>query len=239
MKKEKQPYSKKKAIVITTIGICTFALSFVSIFIGIILEENNYSSNIYVPFFIIFLVLNFLDIIFLIYHYNGLVLREVQKKLDKTMEVGCVQYRNVDTKPEQFLADNKFKLIDEGYFHKKKFSFTKDYINIYIKKIKTDDLENTIKQQFEKFDNFNFKTKNKCLILIIEKEEVNDDDLKTITNISSVFTSMEVIPMAYCDLSLIALFDSVKKDLYLVPPVNKLSFYSLGYKFCKKMFNIK
>ena len=235
-----KPYTKRKSITILSISIIGFILSIGSLLIGVALLENNYDDNIYLPFCFAFFPLMILDLIFLIYHFPGLMLHDIKKQMDKTKSIGYECFEDINEDVIGFLNTNHFTLLEEGYYHKRKFSFFKDYVNFYIKKVYSQNAKATINTQYSKFDSYQFKRNHKCFILFIEMENVSEEDLETLVENASIFISMEIVPNIMDDASVIVILDNTKKCAYCVPPgKNKFSFYNLGYKQMKKILNVQ
>lgn len=238
MKKEIKPYSKKKSIIILIIGILGIVIAFASLMTGAIMQDNGMDSKIFLPFCIAFFPICIFDVVFLIHHYPGIVLREVQEQLEKKSEFSV--YKNVEFDITELINTRKFKMLDEGYYYRKVFSFTKDYINYYVKKCSSTNIKETIDDEFNKFDSYEFKRSHKCLILFIEKDELVEDDFNAVSEISNVFISTEIVYQMINDISLIVLLDKSNKCAYVAKPgKNKLSFYNCGYKFIEKVLKEK
>lgn len=234
MKKEVKPYTKKKSITILIIGVLGMLLAFASLFAGAIMQSKGVVSAIYLPFCIVFFPICVADIIFLVYHQPGIVMRDIKKQHNKNNDFEIIENANFDV--EKLLETKKFKVINEGYLYKKKISFLKDYINYYVKKCESINIEETIDLEYKEFDKRNFKCFNKCLILFIEKEQIADDDLKIVSKISNIFIASEILPQVIRDTSVIVLLNRSNHSAYIVRPgQNKISFYNCGYKLVKKI----
>ncbi|MDE6660893.1 MAG: hypothetical protein K2J93_03590, partial [Anaeroplasmataceae bacterium] len=125
-------------------------------------------------------------------------------------------------------------LTEEGYYHKKKFSLYKDYINFYIKNIYSHNLLDTITTQQDKFDSYQLKRHHKCFILFAETENVTEEDLKVLeeTQHAAIIFSL---PNMISDVKMVVLIDTTKQCAYCVPPgKNNYSSYKAGYNLIKK-----
>jgi len=122
------------------------------------------------------------------------------------------------------------------YYYKRKISFTKDFINYYVKKVNSFDIVETIKKEFDIFDEYKFKRNNICFLLFIEKDEITNEDLDVLLERSNIMISLEVIPNIINKTAVISLIDKSNKQLYIsLPGKNKLTIYNSGYKFAKKI----
>ncbi len=235
-KREVKPYSKKKYITIMVIAVGLFVLTFVLIAIGAVMQDNGVDSKIYVPFCIAGFGAIIFDIAFLFYHFSGLMGHEIDSKVDKINKKGYETF-NAYVDDVGIYCDAKgFTMCYEGYFHKRKFSFWKDYVNCYVEKVYSMDISQTVKNQFKKIDAAESKRRNKCYVLFIEKENIIKEDLDFLLEQSTVFIAGGgYIPVA----AVLVLLDRTKRCAYCVPAVGaKLSLYSYGYKLAKKILKV-
>lgn len=236
-KRDIKPYTKKKSFLVLIVGVLGLIVSFACLFTGVILQYKGVSKLIYLPLCISFFPICIADVIFLIYHQKGMVLYDIEKQLSLSIEHNIEVLENLNNDIEKILINKKFKLIEQGYYHKRTFNMNKDFINYYFKITSSFDIEQTIKEEFDKFDLCKFDRYNKCLILVIEKNDVIESDLKCISNLSNYIISQEVIPHQIHDTAFILLIDKIHNKAYCVKPgKNKLSFYNACYKFVKKFF---
>lgn len=129
-------------------------------------------------------------------------------------------------------------MLDEGYLYKKKFTFNKGFVQYFVKKCFSNNIQETLNQEFNRFDACQFEPTNYCLILIVEKEEVNKEDLDAVSKTENVFISMEIVSQMINSTSIIVLLDKSKRCMYLLPSgKNKLSIYHVGYKLIKVILN--
>lgn len=183
-RREREPYTKRKSVTILIIGVVGLALAFTSLSTAAILQSNGVDSKIYTPFGIAFFPICIIDVIFLIYHYPGITLYEFNKQMEKEdLEV----LSNINTDIVAYCVRNKFTLLEGGYYYKRRFSWSKDYVNYYILKCESSDIKETLDNEFNKFDSYNFQKRNKCFILFIEKDNVDKDDIKLLVESSYIY----------------------------------------------------
>lgn len=237
-KRERKAYSKKKTIIILSIGVLGLILGFASLIIGAVLQEAGISDGIFLPFCIASFPIWIGTVIFLIYHQPGIILRDIEKQLSKTKETGLDILENITFDIESYCNQNGFKLLEEGYYQKRKFNINKDYVNYYIKKVVAVDAESTIQKEFAKFDSCEFKRNNKCFILFIEMNDIDEEDIACLLKVSNIMISNEIVPNITNNTSVIVLVNRDKKTAQLcLPGKNKLGLYNIGYKFVKKILN--
>lgn len=238
-KKEPEAYSKKKYTTVLTVSIVVFAISFLMLLVAAILQENGVDSRIYTPLGIACFPLMVLDIIYMLRHHSGMSLYQMEKQMKSTIEAGCEVFENINTDIKAYCEANKFERLNEGYYHRRKFNFAKDYVNYFVQKTYALDVGETIEQQYERFDACEFKKSNVCLLLFIEKDHVDQKDLEVLTGITSLYLGVEAMMTTMGQTALTVLIDREKGCAYCVPPgKNKLSFYNIGYKQVKKMLHV-
>ena len=238
-KNEPEAYSKKKYATVLTVSIAGFVISFLMLLIAAILQENGVDSRIYTPIGVAFFPLVVLDIIYMLRHHSGMSLYQMEKQMKSTMEAGCEMFENINTDIKAYCEANKFEWLNEGYYHRRTFSFSKDFINYYVQKTYAVDVGETIEQQYGRFDACALKKSNVCLLLFIEKDRVDQKDLETLTGITSVYLGVEAMVTTMNQAALTVLMDREKGCAYCVPPGNnKLSFYHIGYKQVKKILQV-
>ncbi len=235
-KREVKPYSKKKYITIMVTAVGLFVLAFAMLAVGAVLQENGFDDKMFVPCLIAFFVIMIVDIAFIFYHFSGLMGYEFDSKVNKINKTGYETFNAYVDDVGIYCNANKFTLQNEGYYHKKKFSFWKDCVNNYVEKVYSTDIAQTVDNQFEKIDSAEFNKNNKCYVLFIEKENITKEDLDFLLEKSSVFIAGGgYIPVA----AVLVLLDSTKRCAYCVPSSGaKLSFYNYGYKLAKKILNV-
>ena len=183
LRRREENYTKRKSVTILIIGSWT-CISIYLIIYSSYLQSNGVDSKIYTPFGIAFFPICIIDVIFLIYHYPGITLYEFNKQMEKEdLEV----LSNINTDIVAYCVRNKFTLLEGGYYYKRRFSWSKDYFNYYILKCESSDIKETLDNEFNKFDSYNFQKRNKCFILFIEKDNVDKDDIKLLVESSYIY----------------------------------------------------
>ena len=138
-KKESKKITKKSY---NFIIILVFSLMGLGLFLMILTEiipENDSNKWIYPTLGWSFFGLIVISLVILFVNYKRLRIYELEKKAQKVQTSGYLTINNVsiNTIKENL---NKFKYFSSGYYHKRNFSFLKDYINYYIKFINSDDI---------------------------------------------------------------------------------------------------
>ena len=238
-KREPEAYSKKKYIQIVVIGIGLGILAMISLGLGALLQDLGQPGAVYLPFCIAFFPLIIADIVFLIHHHPNMVMYELEKQWNQVQEGGCRLIENPKWQIEDFCNAEKYKRLEEGYYHRRKFNLQRDYVNFYIRTCTLDDARMSLEQQFSRFDGYEFKSKNKCLIIFAEKSGVTDEDRQALVDCANAFLSVESVAPGMMDTALVVLRDTQTGKAWCVPPgKNKLTLYNTGYKLAMKILNI-
>lgn len=237
--KNKKPMSKKAYTAFTVVAIAVFVLAFALLAAAGIVQDRGGSDTVAGVLGGSFFVLLIADLIFILANYKKLTEYEFEAKAKKIENSGFITLENAtQEKLLRALEANKFKLTDGEYYHKRKFSFTKDVINYFVKCEEYTDLDKTLECEFDKFDGKDYSHTNKCLILYLYADEVTEKDRETVMEISKTFISIETTAnLSRFDTNVIVLADRISRKAYLVP-ISKasISVYAHGVKMIKKLF---
>lgn len=238
-KREPEAYSKKKYTQTLVIGIGCFALGVISLAVGASLQDRGLPGAVYLPFCIASFPLIIGDVVFLIYHWPGMHMYELEKQWNQVQEAGCRVIENPKWQIEDFCKAEKFKRLVEGYYHRRNFSLVRDYVNYYIRTCTLEDVRMSLEQQFSRFDGYEFKGKNKCLMFFAEKNGVTDEDRQALVDFANIFLSIESTVPGIMDTTFVVLRDTQTGKAWLVPPgKNKMTLYNVGYKLALKILGV-
>ena len=241
----KKVATKKKYWTIIISSCSLFLLGFVFLFIAAGIQSGGGNSTLYSIFGISFFPCCLIALIILLSNKSTLIEHEVKSKFDGVDE--CKYKKVTDISINQIINNlTKFKFKNElGYYHLSKFTFFKGTINYYIKiidDINNDSLEDTLKAEIDKFNNLNINKKNKCLIIIIQKESICESLLESFTIGSKMMIMYDVAlqPCSFYDASILLLYDKSNQTLYYVESSQfGFSVYKYGIKMLKKLLDIK
>lgn len=237
-KREPEAYSKKKYTQITILGIGLGVLGAASLGVGAVLQDLGRPAAVYLPFCIAFFPLMIIAVIFMIHHHPGMVMYELEKKWNQLQEGGCQRMEAPKWLIEDFCKAEKFQYLPEGYYHRRKFNLQRDYVNFYIRTCPMEDVRSSIEQEMNRFDGYEFKGKNKCLILFAEKSGVTEDDKQALVDFANIFISIESVAPGVIDAAFVVLRDNQTGQAWCVNPgKNKLTLYHTGYKLAMKILN--
>lgn len=230
-KVDRESFTKKELIRYYIIGILGLVFGFASGIIAAFLQESGVSPWVYVPVGLMFFPIIIVDIGYMIVLYPRAFSKEINKKIEKQSnnQIESFYLENIDCIKNRL---NKYHFINEKYYYKKYCSFTKDYVNYFFLFKKTTNLDNTVKNECELFDELYSNKKHKCLILVVSGE-YNDEDLDYLKQFVLVNTMTSMLQVN--EAVVLCLYDEAKKELYMIPSNIKLSFYNFGYKNIKKI----
>lgn len=228
---DRESFTKKELIRYYIIGIIGLVFGFAAGIIAAFLQESGVCPWVYVPIGLMFFPIIIVDIGYMIVLYPRAFSKEINKQIEKQSnnQIESFYLENIDCIKNRL---NKYHFIKEKYYYKKYFSFTKDYVNYFFLFKRTTNLDNTVKNECELFDELYSNKKNKCLILVVSGE-YNDEDLDYLKQFVLVNTMTSMLQVN--EAVVLCLYDEAKKELYMIPSNIKLSFYNFGYKNIKKI----
>ncbi|MBQ9745979.1 MAG: hypothetical protein IJW21_04080 [Clostridia bacterium] len=238
MKKDKKQMDKKAYTVFTAVAIGLFVLAF-ALLAGAGIVQDSGSDKIAGVLGGSFFVLLIADLVFILANIKRVMEYEFEAKTKKIETGGFATLANVtEAKILAALQEGKFTLHDGEYYHKRKFSFGKDVINYFVKCAEYENLNETLTQELDKFENKDYKHTNKCLLLFLFADEVTEEDRADVMEISKNLISLETtLSLPQFDTSVIIAVDKMSRKAYFVP-INKtsISVYAHGVKMIKKLF---
>lgn len=239
--KNKKELTKKGYIKLMILCLGLFLLTFTLLGAAAILQENGVSSSIYTPIGISGFAVLVIDLVILLANFSRMMEYELQAKAKK---LANQKYEVIEGVTRQRVLDGcekyHFQQRDFEYYHKRKFSATKDYVNYFIRCVDCMDFASDLDREFEKFDRKNYSNKNKCLVLFFFLDTVTDSDLEALTSQATPFILMETaMPGAVrTDSAVVVLVDNRTRRAYMVPDKSFISIYKHGTKIVKKMLNL-
>lgn len=234
--KEIRILTKKSVILIYSSAIFLFILGFLFIIVCGLLKENRY-GNYWFPLvgligcFTCFI----LSIVILLINCKSLLLTEATLKEQKYKVSELFTIDNVDINKLNDYIRNNFKNDNEIY-HKKCFSFTKDFIRyVFAFTDFTKDLQSSLNTVCENIDKLNFNDSNIANIIIVKCDTIEGDELTELKEFGkNLYLEETIIPQnSYLSVIPVIYVSSVKK-LYMFNLNKKLdiSVYNQG---CKKL----
>ena len=239
MKKHKKLTKKQYwFLMLTSIILMIFAFGF--LVVGAIYQEKGQDINpviILVGFFgcmIIALAILFINL-------KSAINYEYEAKIKKIEKQGYTEINNIwPNKIIEKLYEKKFEFTDRGYFHKRKFTFWKDFVNYYIKICDCKDIHETIKKEKQAFSLPIPKGNFVSFVLCLVKDFVDQEDLKTLVNFNKTLLASENVMLhtqRYRGSNMtIVLLDRYNNTLYYVSGgKNSLTLYSYGTRLIEEI----
>ena len=220
------------------LGIAAFAW-------GENLQKSGADSTVYEPFFYLFMILNIVIVIVLLANLNKVFAYEAEKTLSKIDHTRPLVIDGVsETTVRNACAARRLYERDAIYYYRRIFSFTRDYINYFVKITNVSDIKDDIERETKLLGN-QYPNKNKCLLLFLFTENVTDDDLARLKTCATSFILKE-IPLssgARYDTTVPVLVDRQTQKAYYIC-LDKLgapivSLYHHGTKTLKKLMQTK
>ena len=236
--KSKKELTKKDFVKLMILGVGLFLLFFAMLAVAAILQENGVSSSIYTPVMLSSFVPGVIALVIMISNFGRMIEYELRVKAEK---IANRKFDIVEGVTKQSVMDacekQGFEKRDFEYYYKRKFSFSKDYVNYFVRCADGYDLAEQFKGELEKFDRKNYSNKNKCLVLFLFLDTVSQANLKFLTNQATAFilTEAAAIGAGRFDSTVLILVDNSTRKAYMVPDRASISIYKHGIKFVKKL----
>lgn len=227
--------TKKEYITWMAVALGLFAIFFALLITAAVLQENGVSSDVYTPIGFSSFAFIALSLVVLFSRFKSAMGYEIAEKMRKVDETECTVIDGVtDRKIREALMAARFTEKDE-YYYKRRFSFSKDYINYFVRLADAVDVESSIDSETSKIDARSYANKNKCLILILSLENVTKEDIERMKEFNKAFIVAENID-PYIDSAVCVLIDKTEEKAYLIRNSKmSISIYSHGEKLIEKM----
>lgn len=234
---EEKIKSKKRIIIEIVCSFLLMILAIAIIILSVILKVSNKSMMISV---IIAVSLLIVATIIFIHDFKDALYYELKKSEEKVLKQELTLVENVDQNEMiQYLNSHKFVEIETNLYRRKKFSFLKDFVCYYIKFVDLNfkDLTKEIEQELESLDKIHEKCRNVCILLIINKSDVREEDFNTFKRLSqNLSLSSNVYLDTYFGKSCLPILIEGNQLYYLENKKGEgITIYSMGCRFLKKM----
>ncbi len=187
-----------------------------------------------------FLACDIAGLVLIIKASPGLALSDINRIDQKYGECELTQLHGMKKyEAEQTLRSHKFKFDDSGYYHKKQFSFLKDSVSYYVKILDSANMEKTVQNECNYFDEQVQNGKNTCLILMIYSNEPMDQNTQFLRNVGTLQIADSMVLNMYSPKTLVVVgVDPVTGiGQYLdMGKGHNLYLYKYGCKMLKKLF---
>lgn len=190
MKKKNTSQKKNQELHQFFAGVICVFIGYILIFIALLINEFHLSSS---PdgdriFIIGFFIFNVIGLFLILKNFEHGLMWEADIKEKKLRRRKLTVIPSISQLSfQRLLCSNKFKNIGNGYYYRKKFSFWQlCFVHYYVRLTPSENLEETIDQEINRFDHIRRKGRNtaSCLILVMYMDNLTADIQKLLKNIS-------------------------------------------------------
>ena len=236
--KETRPMTKKEYIIWMSLSLGFFLLFFGMLTAAAILQDNGVSPDIYNPIGFSSFAFSIISLVILFAKYKSAMEYEMNAKADKVDRTEPTVMENVtQTEFISALKASRFEEKDE-YLYKRKFSFSKDYINYFVRFSPATDVQSDIERETKKIDSHGYINQNKCLILVLTVDSVNEEQIAAMREFNKIFIVAESsMPRSRrFDSAVCMLLETGTKKLYILETEKlSISVYAYGTRLIKKL----
>lgn len=241
----KKVKSKFQVIVTMIAALLLFFGSFAFIIFCDRMEKQGYGNLPWIWIGIIgFFACDIISIVLIFHIYGDALYHDMADKDKKYSAVPLSQIKDMSRyRVHKILTDRRFKELQNGYFRKKIFTFSKDSIYYYMKCVDiafaSGNIAEIVDTEFQRFDQIAEENKCTCLLLVLYKDQVTQEDMETVKELSkNLFVCESVMPTRIDRASVIVLVDAMTGRGYFFDTRSKLSItvYAHGCRLLKKYF---
>lgn len=228
----------KRAKVLGILSILLFFTSFGCLALAAFLQESNIRAVIIPGSLIGFIGCNILALFFIYKAYPVLLYSDC-KRMDTiydNQELTLLSIPRQDAL-EQLLVSQKFKYMQDGYYHKKKLSLIKDSVNYVIRITQDTDIENAFHREVSRLEYTHKKWNHLCFILFVFMDTINDDTMTTIKALGKDRIIMETViyPKASASAVITAIDQQTGLGYFMDTTRHSISLYAYGCRLLKKI----
>ena len=217
--KNKKETTKKEYILYLVIVLCVMALAIALLAVAAILQKIGVNNVVYTVIGLSSFPILIFGVVFAVLKLGKMqkyALNQKVEKLEKT-ELICLDGAS-KTKIIDYCEHKKYKLIENKYYHKRRFSLFNDYINYFIRCADKDGrVGECLKREIDLFDGDNRKEKHKCLLIVLFSDQITKEDLSDLKELSLPIVAHELyaktVGVGY-DSVVVALADNNSGKLY-------------------------
>ena len=214
--KNKKEITKKEYILYLVIVLCVTALAIALVAVAAILQKIGVDNVVYTVIGLSSFPILIFGVVFAVLKLGKMQKYALNKKVEKT-ELICLDGAS-KTKIIDYCERKKYNLIENKYYHKRRFSLFNDYINYFIRCADKDGrVGECLKREIDLFDGENRKEKHKCLLIVLFSDQITKEDLSDIKNFSLPIAAHEtyakMVGVRY-DTVVVALGDNNSGKLY-------------------------
>lgn len=227
--------TRKEVIAWEATGIIMLVLAFVSIIIPAILSDSEGHLDYGWIFLILFFVLCIGSIVVLVYIMPYEAMYDMDAKWKEyrnkaTTKISDAGKQNIVKQ----LKRHGFKETKQGYYRKKKFSFSRDSVCYYVALADARYPGNTFDRIINHMDQIPEKTKAVCRILLLYKETPTQADRDWLRDNAAMQIAMDVLPSRKERSAIPVLVDSITGGGEYISKTFGISAYVHGCRLLRK-----
>lgn len=236
-KKEPREKSRKEVIAWEAVGITLFVLSWVCIILPAVLSDSEGHLSYGWVFLLLFFILSISSVVVLIRIFPDAAVLDMEKGVDKYSNRNFTKIADAGKQTmEERLKKHGFRETKEGFYRKKKFSFTKDAVCYYVALTDAEYPGKTCDNITSRMERIPEKTKAVCEIVFLYRTELTQSDRDWLKNETAMDIAMEtVIPTAEGRSVIPVLVDSNTGVGEYLSKTGGISIYAHGCRLLKKL----
>ena len=236
-KKAPREKSRKEVVAWEATGIALFVLSWVCIILPAVLSDSEGHLSYGWIFLLLFFVLCISSVVVLIRIFPEAAVLDMEKGVDKYLNRDFTKIADAGKQTmEDRLKKHGFREIKEGFYRKKKFSFTKDAVCYYVALTDAEYPGKTCDNITSRMERIQEKTKAICEIVFLYRTELTQSDRDWLKNTAAMDIAMEtVLPTAEGHSVIPVLVDSATGVGEYLAKTGGISIYAHGCRLLKKL----
>lgn len=229
--------SRKEVITWEVIGIALFVLSWVCIILPAVLSDSEGHLSYGWVFLVLFFILSISSVVVLIRIFPDAAALDMEKGVNKYLNRDFTKIADAGKQiMEERLKKHGFRETEEGFYRKKKFSFTKDAVCYYVALTDAEYPGKTCDNITSRMERIPEKTKAVCEIVFLYRTELTQSDRDWLKNETAMDIAMEtVIPTAEGHSVIPVLVDSATGMGEYLSKTGGISIYAHGCRLLKKL----
>ncbi len=229
--------SRKEVIAWETVGIALFVLSWVCIILAAVLSDSEGHLSYGWVFLLLFFILCISSVVVLIRIFPEAAALDMERGVDKYLNREFTKIADVGKQTmEERLKKHGFRVTKEGFYRKKKFSFSKDTVCYYVALADAEYPGKTCDNIASRMEKIPEKTKAVCEIVFLYRTELTQRDRDWLKNTAAMDIAMEtVLPTAEGHSVIPVLVDRATGVGEYLSKTGGVSIYAHGCRLLKKL----
>lgn len=235
--KTSREMSRKEVIAWEVTGITLFVLSWVCIILPAVLSDSEGHLSYGWVFLLLFFLLCISSVVVLIRIFPDAAVLDMEKGVDKYLNRNFTKIGDAGKQTvEERLKKHGFRVTKEGFYRKKKFSFTKDAVCYYVALTDADYPGKTCDNITSRMKKIPEKTKCICEIVFLYRTELTQSDRDWLKNTAAMDIALETVCPKEEGRSVIpVLVDVTTGEGEYLSKTGGISIYAHGCRLLKKL----